>query len=174
MAEERLGRSVDVAVEFFEQLEMAKQVRDAARAYLGDPSDPLKLIMVPQAHEIEIVYYDHNDTQTLGEVSFPKKKKALLSVIMQSLAAEGMEPDKFTIKTVDIRKFALDAIASADLCIDKFARMTGAYKSTPDEKDPALLAAQMIEFLIAKGWEREKAIATAKKKFPTAPLQLQP
>lgn len=172
MAEERLGRSVDVAVEFLEQLQMAKDLREAARQYLADPSDPLRLMLIPQAHEIEIVYYDHNDMEPVGEVMMPKRKKAMLSAIMQSLAQEGFEPDKYTIKTVDIRKYALEAIAATDVCIDKFARMNGSYKSTPDDKDPMQLAMQMLQFLVDKGWEREKAIAATKKRYPTAPLQL--
>lgn len=161
---------VDVYEEFSDQLAFAKQLKQAARDFLSDTDDPLKLLIVPQAHEIEVVYYDHNDLETIGfgenAVTRPKKKKAQLSVILQSLADEGMEPDKFTIKTVDIRKFALDAIATADMCIDKFARMGGAYqKDKSNEHDVADLIEGLVDRLIAKGWEREAARTFATSKY---------
>ncbi len=161
---------IDVYAEFTDQLAFAKQLKQAARDFLSDTDDPLKLLIVPQAHEIEVVYYDHNDLETIGfgenAVTRPKKKKAQLSVILQSLADEGMEPDKFTIKTVDIRKFALDAIATADMCIDKFARMGGAYqKDKSNEHDVADLIEGLVDRLIAKGWEREAARTFATSKY---------
>lgn len=169
--------AIDVREEFFQQLELAKGLRIAAQKYLSDPDDPLRLMLVPQAHEIEIIYYDHNDMIEVGfgenAKMMPKKKKAMLSVILESLANEGLQPEMFKINIVDIRKYALDAIASADICIDKFARIDGAYRNNgPGELDPAELAAALVHFLVGKGWDRALAVETARKKYQAAPLQL--
>lgn len=130
--EAKVKRAIDVYEEFTEQLDFAKQLRLAAQDYLGNTSDPLRLSITPKAHEIEVTYFDHNDMKIIGfgdnAVERPKKKTAQLSIILESIFAEGnIEPDKYKITTVDIRKFALDAINTADTCIDKFAKMGGLY-----------------------------------------------
>ena len=129
-------QAIDVYEEFKEQLAFAKDLRLAAREYLSDVNDPLKLSITPKAHEIEVTYFDHNDMEMIGEVMRPKKKTAQLSVILESMFSEGnLEPDKYKITTVDIRKFALDAINTTDTCIDKFAKLSGEY--TADKSNPA-------------------------------------
>jgi hypothetical protein len=134
-------QGIDVHKEFEEQLEFAKQLRIAAKEYLASPDDPLKLILTPRADEIEVVYYDHNDLF----MGLPKKKKAQLSVLLESLSTEaGFEPDKYSIKHVDMRKFALDAIATADICIDKFAKLAGMYVDK-SEKTINLNVTRVIE-----------------------------
>lgn len=117
-------QGIDVHKEFEEQLAFAKQLRIAAMEYLANPDDPLKLILTPRADEIEVVYFDHNDLF----MGMPKKKKAQLSILLESLTTDGgFQPDKYSIKHVDMRKFALDAITTADMCIDKFAKLAGKY-----------------------------------------------
>lgn len=143
---------IDVYAEFEEQLAFAKQLREAAREYLSNISDPLRLSITPKAHEIEVTYFDHNDTETIGfgenAIKKPKKKVAQLSVLLESLVDAGLHPDKYKITTVDIRKFALDAINTADTCIDKFAKMGGDYKregENPHDIERATTA--MIQWL---------------------------
>jgi hypothetical protein len=125
-------QAVDVYKEFQEQLEFAKSLRLASQEQLSDPDDPLRMSLIPRAEEIEVIYHDHQDLLN----GRPKKKKAMLSVLLELLAGEGdqrfLEADKFTIKKPDIRKFALDAITTADLCIDKFAKMGGLYARERD------------------------------------------
>jgi hypothetical protein len=152
-AENRIKQAINVYDEFTEQLDFAKQLRMAAQNYLSDVNDPLRLSITPKAHEIEVTYFDHNDMEMVGEVMRPKKKSAQLSIILESIFAEGnLEPDKFKITTIDIRKFALDAINTADTCIDKFAKMGGEY--TKDKINPAdisLMRAATAQHLVDIG-----------------------
>jgi hypothetical protein len=105
----------------------ARQLRIAAREYLSDPNDPLKMAILPRAEEIDVVYFDYND-MTGGENPMPKKKTAKLAVLIQKVEdVRNFEADKFTIKHYDLRKFALDAISTTDACIDKFAKLAGLY-----------------------------------------------
>lgn len=135
----REQQAIDVYEEFKEQLAFAKDLRVAAREYLSDVADPLRLSITPKAHEIEVTYFDHNDMEMVGEVMRPKKKTAQLSTILESIFAEGnLEPDKYKITTIDIRKFALDAINTTDTCIDKFAKLSGEY--TKEKDNPQRLA----------------------------------
>lgn len=137
----KIKQAINVYEEFTEQLDFAKSLRLAAREYLADTADPLKLSITPKAHEIEVTYFDHNDMETIGfgenAIERPKKKTAQLSVILESLTVGGMEPDKFKVTTIDIRKFALDAIHTTDVCIDKFAKIEGLY--TKDKDNPVTI-----------------------------------
>ena len=124
--------AIDVETEFKENLAFAKRLRTAAEEYLSHPDDPLKLAILPRADEIDVVYFDYNDFGKRG----PKKKTAKLSMLLATIRDETpFKPDKVTIKHVDIRKFALDAIETADTCIDKFARLGGLYRDNrPNEE----------------------------------------
>lgn len=172
--ENRVAQAVNVYEEFQEQLAYAKSLRETSKMYLSDPDDPFGLFIGPQAHEIDITYFDFNDLeeQENGKMK-PKKKKAKLNTILAELAGQGIESSRVDIKTLDIRKYALDAISTADVCIDKFARMGGAYqKDRRNERDPAQLMEDLVNFLVSKGHDRAIAIETARKKYATAPLQL--
>lgn len=169
--EKLVKQAINVHDEFGEQLQFAKRLRTAAEEYLSHPDDPLRLVLMPRADEIEVVYYDNNDL-TDGDRPKPKKKSGDLQTLLYSLAAPDSmvdeyakdtakeklvdvgdpdqmfeetwdaarryfvqerqsidrEADKVTIKHVDLRKFALDAINTTDTCIDKFAKLTGAYQ----------------------------------------------
>lgn len=119
------NQGINVEREFKENLEFAKRLRTAAEEYLEHPTDPLKLAIIPRADEIDVVYFDYADIGKHG----PKKKTAKLSVLLATLSDEtDFKPDRVTIKHVDMRKFALDAIETTDICIDKFAKLAGAYR----------------------------------------------
>jgi hypothetical protein len=127
IAEKKVEQAIDVHKEFEENLDFARQLRIAAREYLSDPNDPLKMAILPRAEEIDVVYFDYND-MTGGENPMPKKKTAKLAVLIQKVEdVRNFEADKFTIKHYDLRKFALDAISTTDACIDKFAKLAGLY-----------------------------------------------
>lgn len=161
----KIERAIDVHEEFREQLTFAKQLRLAAQEYLGNPNDPLRLLITPKAHEIEVTYFDHNDLVPVGigetVVMKPKKKVAQLSVILEAVYADGnLEPDKYKVTTIDIRKFALDTINTTDTCIDKFAKLGGAY--TQDKPNTAVIQEFMHKFLTrfeehAKGFPTKEA-----------------
>lgn len=175
--EHKIAQAINVHDEFAEQLAFAKTLRDTAQMYLSDPDDPFGLFIGPQAHEIDVTYYDFNDLEEVGSgenmTLRPKKKKAKLNDILAEMAGKGLESSRVEIKTLDIRKYALDAISTADVCIDKFARMGGAYqKDRRNERDPAQLMEDLVNFLVSKGHDRAVAIETARKKYATAPLQL--
>lgn len=170
--EKRIAQAINVHDEFAEQLAFAKKLRDTAQAYLSDPDDPFELTLGPQAHETDILYYDWNDRDDEGR---PKKKKAKLNILLAELAGRGIEAYRVEMKGIDIRKYALDAISTADVCIDKFARMGGAYqKDRKNERDPAQLMEDLVNFLVSKGHDRTVAIETARKKYATAPMLLNP
>ncbi len=141
--QKKIKQAIDVHEEFREQLEFAKQLRTAAREYLNNPDDPLKLIIIPRADEIDVVYFDYAEKDEKGN---PKKKTANLHALLQRIECDedtAFEPDKIQIKHIDLRKFALDAINTADTCIDKFAKLSGAYtqdKVNPDKTADVLLA----------------------------------
>lgn len=175
---QRAAQAINVYEEFAEQLAFAKTLRDTAQMYLSDPDDPFGLFLGPQAHEIDITYYDHNDLEEVGSgeniTLRPKKKKAKLNDLLAEMAGKGFESSRVEIKTLDIRKYALDAISTADVCIDKFARMGGAYqKDKNNQADVGELIDGLVERLIAKGWERQAAREFAQTKYNTGgPLLL--
>lgn len=201
--------TVNVRREFHDQLKFAKKLRMAAEEYLSDPDDPLKLVIMPRADEIEVVYYDNCD-MTGGDNPQPKKKKGNLQSLLAMLAGPGeiqdewardtaqkkltdigdpdemfnatweaarnyfvgerqsidRDADKVTIKHIDLRKFALDAINTTDTCIDKFAKLGGDY--TKDKNNPAdslAIARQVIEDAVAKGMERAEAVKRASERY---------
>lgn len=120
---------VDVRQEFHEQLAFAKSLRTAARDYLANTEGQLELS--PRADEVSVVYYDPSDTDDRGK---PKKKTDTLNVLLEKISGV-FDADKVTIKHMDMRKFALDAINTADTCIDKFAKLYGEY--TKEKENPA-------------------------------------
>lgn len=164
--EQKIAQAINVHDEFAEQLEFAKSLRRSAQAYLADPDDPFDIILSPQAHEIDVLYYDFNDMEIVGDTEKPKKKKAKLNILLAELAGRAIEAYRVEMKTIDIRKFALDAISTADVCIDKFARMGGAYqKDKGNQADIGELIDGLAERLIAKGWERQAAREFAQSKY---------
>lgn len=166
----KIAQAINVHDEFAEQLAFAKKLRDTAQAYLSDPDDPFELTLGPQAHETDILYYDWNDRDDEGR---PKKKKAKLNVLLAELVERGIEAYRVEMKGIDIRKYALDAISTADVCIDKFARMGGAYqKDKKNQADISELIDGLAERLIAKGWERQAAREFATAKYNTSGLLL--
>lgn len=177
VAEQKITQIINVYDEFCEQLAFAKQLRRAAQEYLSDASDPLKLSITPKAHEIEVTYFDYNDIETLGTgpnaVERPKKKTAMLSVILESIANDWMEPDKFKIATIDIRKFALDAIHTTDVCIDKFAKLGGDYtKEKANPADNLGTARKVVENLIADGKDKKQAVKYASERYGVLEAEL--
>lgn len=176
--EQKVAQAINVYEEFLEQLALAKSLRNTAQMYLSDPDDPFGLFIGPQAHEIDITYHDFNDLEEVGSgenmTLKPKKKKAKLNVILAELSGRGIESSRVDVKTLDIRKFALDAISTADVCIDKFARMGGAYqKDKNNQQDTAELIEALVDRLIAKGWERQAAREFAQSKYiGSAPAML--
>jgi hypothetical protein len=186
MREGRLPSVINVREEFAEQLAFAKKLRVAAQDYLSDPADPLKVILLPRADEIEVVYYDNNDV-TEGENPKPKKKRTDLQTLLYMLqgpddladdwakeaAAEKIldegdpdkvfrktweaakkyflrerqsidrEADKVTIKHVDLRSFAIKSLEAADMALNRFAMMEGAY--TDNRPNPKAAAIKVLE-----------------------------
>lgn len=171
VGEQRVHQAIDVHREFSEQLEAAKQLLEISREYLSDPDDPSQLFIGPQSHEIDVYYTDHNDCDGDGR---PKKKKAKLNVLLAELAGREIEAPPVEMKTLDIRKFALDAIRTADLCLDKFARISGAYqKDKSNEQDTAGMIEVLTDRLIARGWERAAARNFAQEKYGAgAPIRM--
>lgn len=177
IAEKKIAQVVNVYDEFCEQLAFAKQLRRAAQEYLSDAADPLKLSITPKAHEIEVTYFDYNDIETLGTgpnaTERPRKKTALLSVILESIANDWMEPDKFKIATIDIRKFALDAIHTTDVCIDKFAKLGGDYtKEKANPADNLGTARKVVENLVADGKDKKQAVKYASERYGVLEAEL--
>ena len=123
--EKKIERAIDHYQEIIEQLKFAKELRVTAREYLTDPETG-RLILIPRSDEIEVVYLDHNDL-LMGK---PVRKRAKLDAILEEIYVDGAkEADKWSVKHVDIRSFALDAIKTTDLVLDKIARLEGHYQT---------------------------------------------
>lgn len=154
MVERKIRSKINVTEEYAEQLRLAKATREAAMAWLLDPEDPLKVTLIPRADEIEVVYYDHNDL-FMGQ---PKRKRANLQVMFAALASEGgWQPDKYSVKHVDLRQFALSCLQAADMAIDKLAKIEGAY--TENRPNPVAAALSMLqEIAKAEGTDLRGAI----------------
>lgn len=147
ITEQRMERAVNVHAEFDALLQDAVRLKTAAMEYLSDPFDPLKTLITPHADEIEVVYLDWSD-MTEGENPKPKRKRAPLSELLRAIKTESeYEPDKVTIKHVDLRKFALDCLARAESLGDKFAQLAGLYKEPQknDERTRLLDAIQRVQ-----------------------------
>lgn len=136
-------QGIDVYKEFEANLEFARKLRAAAEEYLADPLDPLRLAIIPRADEIDVVYYESwaavspaaegesDGTEVAKPTRLPKptKKTAKLSMLLESVEEmRNIEVDKVSIRHMDLRKFALDAIEVADTCVDRFAKLRGEYQ----------------------------------------------
>ncbi len=163
------NQAVDVKAEFEEQLAFAKSLRRAAEQYLTSDTDPLKLVLIPRADEIDVTYYDFQDKTEKGE---PKKKTSNLHVLLAKVEGGlNAEADKVVIKHVDMRKFALDAINTTDTCIDKFAKLAGLY--TQDKPNPLSdtdLAKKYLQLWQAEGGDLESGIGHALRYHPKADI----
>lgn len=169
--------AIDVYKEFEEQLAFAKQLREAAREYLSDPIDPLRINIIPFSHEISISYFDHTDL-TDGDFPKPKKKTAMLSNLLMAVESIGelikesggtvdderyhkilgsiIEIDRISIKHVDLRSFATDCIRTTDQCIDRFARLGGLYQKEAENKKDFENALSAVKDFITKHPDADK------------------
>lgn len=140
--------------ELVEQLQFAKELRNAARAYLTDPETG-EVDLSPHAHEVRVHYWQTRDSIESAEIAGLKlrgqrrKKIETLQVLLDKIDSERPEPyderELVSIKQVDLRSFALDAIRTCDGVLDKFARMGGLYKADQtNPNDIAIRAAQAI------------------------------
>jgi hypothetical protein len=124
---------------------LRRPLREAAREYLADPVDRLRLTVIPRANEIDVVYYEatgvaveNEETGETTRLGKPVKKTAKLSALLCDVEElRNIDVDKVNIRHVDLRKFALDAINTTDTCIDKFAKLAGLYQQ-PQANDADL------------------------------------
>lgn len=136
-----LGQSVDVHQEFSEQLQFAKKMRVAAQDYLSHP-DTGEICLFPRSDEITVVYEDLQDLTAKGE---PKRKSDTLDILLERVKTGSVEPQRTIIKHVDMRSFALDAIRTADMCVDKFAKLAGEYQKDRENSDELGILKRQIE-----------------------------
>lgn len=139
--QQKVKTSIDAFTELCEQLEFAKQLREAARDYLSDQDG--KIALIPRTDEIEVLYVD-----TSGE--FPVKCRALLSELLEKASNHGVMTLRPQFKHMDLRKFALDAIGTADPIIDKFLKIEGLYTKERENGDVVTKAAEAIRMLLDK------------------------
>lgn len=157
--DKKVRDTVTVYEELLDQLDFAKSMRIAAQEYLSDPKDPLRMMLLPRASEVEVVYYDYNELSSEG---IPTKKSEKLQDLLAMLSVRGYESDRVIVKHVDIRKFALDTIASVDLVLDKFSRIEGLYqKDRKNAVDIKKMGDRLYDELIALGWSEADARAYA-------------
>lgn len=154
-------QAIDVYEEFEQQLQIAKALRLACWEYLSDPTDPMKISLIPFAHEIEISYFDNTDL-TEGKFPKPKKKRTTLDrLIMQVEQLRNLDVDKISIKHVDLRSYAVEVLRAVDMTLDKFAKIGGVYKKeAPAETDPEMVARKVVDRLVREhNWEMEAALS---------------
>jgi hypothetical protein len=160
IAKKKEQQGIDIHKEFEENLAFARTLRLSAYEYLSDPVDPLKIAIVPFAHEIDVTYFDMTDLVGPEDDPKPKKKTAKLSMLLAQIEQlRNFEVDKISIKHVDLRSFALDCIRTVDVCVDKFARIAGAYKKdSPNPNDTEAVAKRVVERLVKEhGWTEQQA-----------------
>lgn len=147
-------QGIIVVDEFTEQLKLAKNLRNAAVKLLTDP-DTGEIDLSPHANEIRVHFWCERDTIESAEAAGVKirgqrrKKIETLQVLLDRIDTARPTPyderEIVSIKSVDPRSFALDAIRTCDTAIDKFARMGGLYKADQtNPNDIAIRAAQAI------------------------------
>jgi hypothetical protein len=160
IAKKKEKQGIDVHREFEENLVFARRLRLAAYTYLSDPIDPLKILIIPFAHEIEVSYFDNTDLIGPEDDPKPKKKSAKLSMLLAQIEQlRNFEVDKVNIKHIDLRSFALDCIRTVDVCVDKFARLAGSYKKDgPNANDTESMAKRVVDRLVKEhGWSEDQA-----------------
>lgn len=161
----RQNRAIDYHSELNEQFNYAKKLRLASQEYLTDP-DTLNLALFPRSNEIEVIYLDFSDTTKDDE---PKKKRDNLQTLLERVEASNrFEANKVIIKHVDIRSFALDAIKTADMVLDKFAKTQGLY--TREQENPSTLA-KAVERVINYGRQCAKENGTTLEEELNAALE---
>lgn len=159
LQQHKAKQAIDVIAEFEEQLAFAKALRIAAQEYLSDPADPLKIAIVPFAHEIDVAFFDMTDlvVDKSGN-EMPKKKTAKLSNLLTDVEKlRNVEVDKFTFKHVDLRTFALEAVKTVDLCLDKFAKIAGIYQNPQKNKKDLELTIEAINSYLEKHPDHDKS-----------------
>lgn len=144
-AMESAGRkAVDVHAEFAEQLSFAKDLRRAAEQWLKASTETIDLD--PRSTEVQVVYDDWLDCDQNG---IPKQKKADLRELLDRIEGDKVRPDFSVVKTLDLRKFALDAISVTDACIDKFAKLGGFYQKDRTNEMDGLRACDAARWSLA-------------------------
>ncbi len=159
--QKKTEQAVDVIAEFKEQLVFTKKLRSAAEMYLSDPLDPLKIAINPFSHEISVSYFDYTELLPSGA---PTKKTAPLSNLLNAVQEIGkmimasdanvdgdmvfgkiLQIDKISVRHVDLRSFALDAIKTTDMCLDKFAKISGIYQQDRENEQKVQRMVTAIE-----------------------------
>lgn len=169
-----LGQSVDVHQEFSEQLRFAKKMRVAAEGYLSHP-DTGEICFFPRSDEITVIYEDLQDLTAKGE---PKRKSDTLDILLDRIKSGRVEPQRTITKHVDMRSFSLDAIKTADMCVDKFAKLNGDYIKEPTAPIVNIFtdtdfARELFRRLTEKSqWSREDALEGIRQKFPAVDIKL--
>jgi hypothetical protein len=150
----RLNQAVNHYEEICEQLLFAKELRTAARAFLSDP-ETNQIALLPRADEVTVIYEDYSDTNSRGE---PKRKKDSLSNLLTHVAAAvNIKGVQAIIKHVDIRSFALDAIRTADVVLDKIAKLEGLYTKERENQDKlANTVRAVVDWLTDYPQQRER------------------
>jgi hypothetical protein len=114
--------------ELVKRYKQSVRILDAFEASLVDVDDPTQLDLSPRAHEIMVTYYDHNELTMSGK---PKKKKALLSDILDHLATTGRQTYVVSPNTADQRKLYLDAFRTLTDRLEQLGKHYGHWKQAP-------------------------------------------
>lgn len=161
---EELGKelTVDVRREAKKQFKRAERLWDAAETWLT-VNDAIDLD--PRSTEVSVVYFDWNDRNTKGE---PRQKKAELQDLLDKVSGveSGIDRPFAVVKTMDIRKFALESVKVSQGTIDVLAKLFGEY--VKDKENPAdikALAQKVYQELVANGKPKEEALEFTTKRY---------
>ncbi len=164
LKEGKVSKAIDVYEEFCEQLAFVKKARAAAEKWMVDPTDDEAFSVDPRATEVAVVYYDSLVTDAQGN---PTRQKASLQELLDRIGGGRYQVRDHTIRTIDLREYALKTIDKCDLTIAQFAKLSGAY--TKDKGNPATvreIAEEVTAKLVARGWTEEKARAFTAQNYP--------
>lgn len=166
---EELGKelTVDVRREAKKQFKRAERLWDAAETWLT-VNDEIDLD--PRSTEVSVVYFDPTDTDKNGN---PRQKKAKLQELLEMAMCDKAIPSYSVIKTMDLRKFALEAIHATDGTLDTLAKLFGEY--VKDKENPAdikAIAQKVYQELVANGKPKEEAAEFASKRYGVLEAEL--
>lgn len=123
----KIERASDVNKEVERGFSMTHKLLDACDEWLRDPDDPSRYNIGPRAEEIMVTFTERTPS---GK---EKRKKALLSELIEKIENDDRKVLKVRIRHADPRTLFLKAVGALQRQIVILAHLTGAFKRKPEK-----------------------------------------
>lgn len=143
----KIDNAVDALAELCEQLEFAKELKQAAKEFLRD--DNGKIELMPRTHEIDVLIEEFRGNRAV-------RSTVTLRDLIDRVDGKGFDVISAASPYIDIRKFALEAIRTTDPIIDKFLKIEGLYTKDRDNPDELRNTIEAIKFFLDKHPEADR------------------